>query len=163
MPASPSKPKKPRGGRASPSPRSRPQRAGRSARNSAPVSSNGRKRSTAALKSQINTMPTKLRPARSPASEITNYPTALKWLFTHTDFERQRIVQYNTSNFSLSRMRKLLDLLDNPHNDVKCVQIAGTKGKGSTCAMLASMLQAAGYGVGLYTSPHLVDLRERIQ
>jgi dihydrofolate synthase/folylpolyglutamate synthase len=59
-------------------------------------------------------------------------------------------------------MRRLLGYLDNPHQQLKCVHVAGTKGKGSTCAMLASMLQACGYTVGLYTSPHLVDLRERV-
>ncbi len=96
------------------------------------------------------------------AAEITNYATALRWLYNHTDHERMRIVSYNSRTFSLERMRRLLDLLGNPQDQLKCVQVAGTKGKGSTCAMLASMLQACGYGVGLYTSPHLIDLRERI-
>jgi dihydrofolate synthase/folylpolyglutamate synthase len=97
----------------------------------------------------------------SPAG-ITNYTTALKWLFSHTDYEKMRIVRYNDRTFSLERMRKLLDLIGNPHTQVRSVQIAGTKGKGSTCAMLAGMMQACGYAVGLYTSPHLIDLRERI-
>jgi len=99
---------------------------------------------------------------RPGAKDITNYTTALKWLFSHTDYERMRIVPYNERTFSLERMRKLLDLLDNPHEQIKCVQVAGTKGKGSTCAMLSSMLRSCGYTTGLYTSPHLVDLRERI-
>jgi len=60
-------------------------------------------------------------------------------------------------------MRSLLKKLGNPQDHFKCVHIAGTKGKGSTCAMIASMLQACGYKVGLYTSPHLTDVRERIQ
>lgn len=98
----------------------------------------------------------------SPASSITNYTTALRWLYEHVDHERMRLVRYNERTFNLSRMRKLLDLIGNPHEQVRCVQIAGTKGKGSTCAMLASMLEACGYTVGLYTSPHLIDLRERI-
>lgn len=72
------------------------------------------------------------------------------------------MVPYNTRTFSLERMRRLLEVLGSPHEQLKCVQVAGTKGKGSTCAMLASMLRACGYTVGLYTSPHLVDLRERI-
>jgi len=95
-------------------------------------------------------------------SEITNYPSALKWLYNHVDYERMRIVTYNSRTFNLDRMRKLLEYLGNPHEQLKCVQIAGTKGKGSTCAMLASMLRACGYTVGLYLSPHLTDLRERI-
>ena len=101
-------------------------------------------------------------PGEMTAKDITNYPTAIKWLMSHVDHERMRIVTYNNRTFSLERMRKLLAFLDNPHQQVKCVQVAGTKGKGSTCAMLASMLRACGYTVGLYTSPHLVDLRERI-
>jgi dihydrofolate synthase/folylpolyglutamate synthase len=100
--------------------------------------------------------------AKSATTDITNYSSALRWLYSHTDHERLRVVQYNNKNFSLDRMKKLLDLLGNPHQQIKCVQIAGTKGKGSTSAMLASMLQACGYATGLYTSPHMVDLRERI-
>ncbi|MCE9589332.1 MAG: bifunctional folylpolyglutamate synthase/dihydrofolate synthase [Planctomycetes bacterium] len=94
---------------------------------------------------------------------ITNYQTATRWLYGHMDYERLRMVPYNNRTFSLERMRKLLSLLGNPHQELKCVHVAGTKGKGSTCAMLASMLQGSGYTVGLYTSPHLVDVRERIQ
>ncbi|QDU32910.1 Folylpolyglutamate synthase [Poriferisphaera corsica] len=97
-----------------------------------------------------------------PASQITNYTTALRWLYDHVDYERMRLINYNEDTFKLERMRKLLDLLGNPHEMLQCVQVAGTKGKGSTCAMLASMLQNCGYTVGLYSSPHLIDLRERI-
>jgi dihydrofolate synthase / folylpolyglutamate synthase len=60
-------------------------------------------------------------------------------------------------------MRSLLKKLGNPHEQFRSVHVAGTKGKGSTCAMIASMLQANGYKVGLYSSPHLNDIRERIQ
>jgi len=60
-------------------------------------------------------------------------------------------------------MRALLSLLGNPHDLVRLVHVTGTKGKGSTCAMLASVLRAAGYRVGLFTSPHLVHVEERIQ
>lgn len=91
-----------------------------------------------------------------------NYTTALRWLYEHVDHERLRLVRYNERNFNLDRMRQLLDLLGNPHEQIRCVQVAGTKGKGSTCSMLASMLQSCGYTTGLYTSPHLIDLRERI-
>lgn len=99
----------------------------------------------------------------SSTGEIITYANALRWLYNHTDYERMRIVRYNESTFSLDRMRKLLELLGNPDKQLKCVQVAGTKGKGSTCAMLASMLGACGYTVGLYSSPHLVDIRERIK
>ena len=86
----------------------------------------------------------------------------MRWLYEHVDYERMRIVPYNKRTFSLDRMRKLLGYLGDPHGQLQCVQVAGTKGKGSTCAMLASMLQACGYTIGLYSSPHLVDLRERL-
>lgn len=99
---------------------------------------------------------------RSSAPVLSDYETAVRWLSELTDYERMRLVVYNNRTFSLERMRRLLDKLDNPHQEFKSVHIAGTKGKGSTCAMLASMLQGCGYATGLYTSPHLVDLRERI-
>ena len=71
-------------------------------------------------------------------------------------------VRYNSDTFSLARMKALLKKLRNPHKSLRCIHIAGTKGKGSTATMLAEMLAACGYKVGLYTSPHLVDIRERI-
>lgn len=90
------------------------------------------------------------------------YKKAVEFLMSHTDYERMRVVRYNTTTFSLDRMRQLLEGLGNPHRNYKTVHIAGTKGKGSTCHMLAAMLQSAGFKVGLYTSPHLLDMRERI-
>ena len=63
----------------------------------------------------------------------------------------------------LSNTLKLVNYLGNPQNDFKSVHIAGTNGKGSTSHMMASVFQEAGYKVGLYTSPHLKDFRERIK
>jgi len=94
--------------------------------------------------------------------KVTNYATAQRWLYQHVDHEKLRFVTYDSQAFSLDRMRKLMAQMGNPHQQIKCVQIAGTKGKGSTCAMLSSVLRTCGYTVGLYTSPHLIDLRERI-
>ena len=99
-------------------------------------------------------------PAHPP---VNNYTKSLRFLASLADFERLRIVRYNSQNFDLERMRALLKRMGNPQDRFKSVHIAGTKGKGSTCAMIASMLQACGYKVGLYTSPHLTDVRERIQ
>ena len=63
----------------------------------------------------------------------------------------------------LEAMEALDVYLHYPHKDLKCIHIAGTNGKGSTAHMMASVLQEAGYKTGLYTSPHLLDFRERIK
>jgi dihydrofolate synthase/folylpolyglutamate synthase len=67
------------------------------------------------------------------------------------------------AHFDLRRMDELLVRLGNPHLKARTVHVAGTKGKGSTAAMIASVLTSAGYKTGLYTSPHLIDLRERFR
>ncbi len=93
---------------------------------------------------------------------VRTYTSALNYLHAQTDYEQMLRVRYNRDTFSLDRMHLLLKKLGNPHRKLHAVHIAGTKGKGSTATMLASMLQACGHKVGLYTSPHLCDLRERI-
>jgi dihydrofolate synthase/folylpolyglutamate synthase len=106
---------------------------------------------------------TSFAPAKAPShSGPSAYSKALKFLASLADYERLRIVRYNSQNFDLDRMRTLLKKLGNPQERFKSIHIAGTKGKGSTCAMVASMMEANGYKVGLYTSPHLTDIRERI-
>ena len=94
--------------------------------------------------------------------EITTFPNAVRYLMERTDYERMRIVRYNEKTFKLDRMKTILDGLGNPHEQVRMVHVAGTVGKGSTVAMISSMLQGCGYAVGQYTSPHLDDVRERI-
>ena len=107
------------------------------------------------------------KPAAAPAcpksSEITTINAAMRFLLARPDFERQRAVQYAEHSFKLDRMQRILGNLGNPHQKVKTVHVAGTNGKGSTVSMVASMLRAGGYTVGVYTSPHLVDIRERVQ
>jgi dihydrofolate synthase / folylpolyglutamate synthase len=71
--------------------------------------------------------------------------------------------ELKTVKWDLERIRALLAELGNPQERCRYIHVAGTNGKGSTCAMLASALRVAGYRTGLYTSPHLVDARERIQ
>lgn len=66
-------------------------------------------------------------------------------------------------DLGLERTKAVLDLLDNPQEKIKCIQIAGTNGKGSVAAILSSVLSAAGYKTGLYTSPHIFDYTERIK
>ena len=83
-------------------------------------------------------------------------------MYERTDYEKEKRLRYNVTTFNLARMKKLLSLLGNPHSKIHTVHIAGTKGKGSTATMLGKMLEANGYTVGLYTSPHVVHLHERI-
>lgn len=65
--------------------------------------------------------------------------------------------------FGLEHSRRLAELAGRPHDELRFIHVAGTNGKGSTCAMLESIYRAAGLRVGLFTSPHLVSFRERIQ
>jgi dihydrofolate synthase/folylpolyglutamate synthase len=90
------------------------------------------------------------------------YDEAIRYLYNRTGYEKEKHLRYNVDTFNLKRMEHLLSLVGNPHNKIDTVHIAGTKGKGSTATMLARMLEANGYKVGLYTSPHVVDLHERI-
>ena len=66
-------------------------------------------------------------------------------------------------NLGLERIKAILELLGNPQDRLKCIHVAGTNGKGSVCAILATILAEAGYKVGLYTSPHIFEYTERIQ
>jgi dihydrofolate synthase/folylpolyglutamate synthase len=99
-----------------------------------------------------------LRPRR-----FASYETALKFLDGHVNVERSRPAHIGKDVFKLDRMRAILDQLRNPHHDVRFVHVAGSKGKGSVVEMAASALTACGYATGVYTSPHLVDVRERIR
>ena len=91
-----------------------------------------------------------------------NYTEALDYLNSFVNYEELTSYDYKTS-FKLERMRLLSSLLGDPHKDIKAIHITGTKGKGSTAAITASILKAAGFHTGLYTSPHLISFRERIK
>lgn len=101
-------------------------------------------------------------PAKQGPKTILTFRSAMSFLNSKTNYENMVRVGYNHTNFNLSRMLRILSALGNPHKGLKCVHIAGTKGKGSTCHMIAAMLQKAGYRTGLYTSPHFLSIRERI-
>jgi len=83
------------------------------------------------------------------------------------DYDRALSHLYNLQKFGikfgLSKIENLLKAFNNPHQALNCIHIAGTNGKGSVAAMLSSIYSRAGYKVGLFTSPHLVDFRERFQ
>jgi dihydrofolate synthase/folylpolyglutamate synthase len=90
-----------------------------------------------------------------------NYQEILNWMFNQLPmYQLQGASAYKKD---LTNAILLADHLDNPEKNLKCIHVAGTNGKGSTSHMLASILQEAGYKVGLYTSPHLRDYRERIK
>lgn len=89
------------------------------------------------------------------------YQDTLNWMFSQLPmYQKQGKSAYKVD---LSNTILLINHLKNPHKNFKSVHVAGTNGKGSTSHMLASVLQEAGYKVGLYTSPHLKDFRERIK
>src|SRR5262245_41686953 len=88
------------------------------------------------------------------------YDEAISFWYSRVDFERARA---RPSDLKLEHMRDLLGRLGDPQDQLRIVHIAGSKGKGSTAAMFAAIGQAAGLKTGLYTSPHLIDVSERIQ
>lgn len=92
-----------------------------------------------------------------------NYSDALAWVQQHVDYSRTHQQNVAAENFNLGRMQALLVRLGNPQQRAPAIHIAGTKGKGSTAALCAAALQAAGNRTGLYTSPELEEFRERIQ
>ena len=92
-----------------------------------------------------------------------NYRQAEDYILSFTDYEKIPGIAYTSANYDLRRMEKLLLPLGNPHLGTKTVHIAGTKGKGSTAAMISQVLITAGYNTGLFTSPHLHTLRERVR
>ena len=91
------------------------------------------------------------------------YNNSLDYLYSFVDYSLKHSSELAKADFSLDRMFALMESLGNPQKKYPIIHVAGTKGKGSVCALCASALKAAGYKVGLYTSPHLLDFCERIQ
>ncbi|MEJ2733287.1 MAG: bifunctional folylpolyglutamate synthase/dihydrofolate synthase [Anaerolineae bacterium] len=94
---------------------------------------------------------------------MLSYRDALTYVYSFTDYEKRGFAVYAPEFYDLDRVRRLLVLLGKPQRSFQAIHIAGTKGKGSTAAMVESVLRTAGYRTGLYTSPHLHTFRERIQ
>lgn len=92
-----------------------------------------------------------------------SYSDALDTLYSFINYELKRQDRYSPDVMTLERPLRLLELMGNPHQRYPTVHLTGTKGKGSVGAMTAAILQASGYKVGLYSSPHLQDFRERFQ
>ena len=93
----------------------------------------------------------------------TAYNNALDYLYSFVDYSLKNSSELARADFNLDRMRVLMAALGNPERRYAIIHVAGTKGKGSTSALMASALRASGYKTGLYTSPHLQDYVERIQ
>lgn len=90
-----------------------------------------------------------------------SYPETIEYLYRLTPaFEQIGAAAYKPG---LDNMLRLMEALGNPHRQLRTIHVAGTNGKGSTCHMLAAILQSQGYRTGLYTSPHLIDFGERIR
>lgn len=99
---------------------------------------------------------------KAPVREVKSYPSAINHLASLVNYERRPPRRPIRGTLTLDRTRRLLADLGNPQDDFRSVHIAGSKGKGSTAAMLANMLSNNGLKVGVYSSPHIVDIRERI-
>jgi len=91
-----------------------------------------------------------------------NYSQAEKYLNSFINYEQIPGISYAQPGYSLRHVEELLNRMGDPHLAAKTIHIAGTKGKGSVAAMIAQVLSGSGYKTGLYTSPHLHNLRERI-
>ncbi|MCA9249596.1 MAG: hypothetical protein KDA54_00555 [Phycisphaerales bacterium] len=102
------------------------------------------------------------RSSSRKSTSLRTYRSVLNYLRTVSNYESAPPVAYNKRTFKLDRMKKLLSALGHPEKEFKSVHVAGTKGKGCTSTMVACMLQGCGYKVGLYTSPHLTTVRERM-
>lgn len=97
-----------------------------------------------------------------PAFQALTYRHALRYIASFINYEKKSGFSYRHS-MKLDRARDFLAFCGNPQHSFPSVHVAGTKGKGSVCAFLASILRHSGYTTGLYTSPHLHDLRERVR
>ncbi len=91
-----------------------------------------------------------------------DYQQALDYIYSYIDYETMRMPR-DAAHYDLRRMDELLARIGNPHLKARSVHIAGTNAKGSVAAMVASALSGCGYTTGLYTSPHLISLNERIR
>ena len=92
-----------------------------------------------------------------------DYQKSLDFIYSFIDYSIKRNLRNAADKFKLERVVQFMQLLDEPHKKYKIIHVAGTKGKGSVSAFCASSLQAAGYNVGLYTSPHMEEFTERIR
>lgn len=96
-------------------------------------------------------------------SHVQTYQAALDYLYSFVDPTRRPAATHEAAAANVQRMAALLEAAGQPQARLRCVVVAGTKGKGSTAAMLEALVRASALRVGLFTSPHLSSYRERIQ
>lgn len=94
---------------------------------------------------------------------LATFDDAVHFLLDRVNVERSNHSKLDPHTFKLERTAALMEALGNPHTSFKSVHVGGSKGKGSVCEMAAASLQACGLTTGLYTSPHLMDIRERVR
>ncbi len=94
---------------------------------------------------------------------FNSYKQANEFLLQTIDYEKLTQYKYDTSTFDLKRMEEMMAFAGNPHKKGKCAHITGTKGKGSTATIIASVFKELGLKTGLFTSPHLIYLGERMK
>ena len=92
-----------------------------------------------------------------------NYAESLQYILSFTNLAFMRHIPYSERTWNLDRIEALMDALEHPERAFPAVHIAGTKGKGSTCAFVESILRAHGFRTGMFTSPHLVSPCERFR
>jgi dihydrofolate synthase / folylpolyglutamate synthase len=92
---------------------------------------------------------------------LMDYRESVDYIFGHTNYEMVPRLPHAQANYDLRRVHRILERIGGPHLKARSLHITGTNGKGSTSAMLASILTCSGYTTGLYTSPHLSTMRER--
>ena len=94
---------------------------------------------------------------------MLSYETATDYIQTFLNTEKTPDFSRNARFYNLERIAQLLEELDNPHQHLKIIHITGSKGKGTTATIIASILTHVGYRTGLFTSPHFISPRERCQ
>ncbi len=94
---------------------------------------------------------------------FNSYKQANEFLLQTIDYEKLTQYKYDTSTFDLKRMEEMMAFAGNPHKKGKCAHITGTNGKGSTATIIASVFKELGLKTGLFTSPHLIYLGERMK
>lgn len=95
--------------------------------------------------------------------KVTTLDSALGALYGYVDYSRTHVKDIQAAVFSLDKIRELLNRLGNPQRSFRAIHVAGTKGKGSVCAMIATGLSHGGYKTGFYSSPHLSRFNERFR